>query len=372
MLIIVAGILVVAVLIVAYFSTARLAQFGASPTGERLERVQESSQWDGAKFDCPIPTKMAFSVGEYGSMLSQWFRGNEQRTPTGEIPVVEIATSTFAEKAPEGVQVTWLGHSTLLIEIDGFRVLTDPVWSERCSPFSIIGPTRFFPPPISIDSLPRLDAVIVSHDHFDHLDMEAAQALARTGVNFYVPLGVGAHLDSWGVDSSQIVEFDWWDSLTIGDGGLDLIATPARHFSGRGFRSGTNSTLFTTWVIKTAAHRLFFSGDTGEFPGLAEIGRRYGPFDLTMLKIGAYSELWPDIHLNPEQAVEVHHALGGELLLPIHWGTFNLAYHSWTEPPERLLAAAETDSVAVVTPRPGQSISIASPPPVDFWWRKVD
>jgi len=302
-------------------------------------------------------------------MLSKWFSGTENREPKGPIPIVQLDRNSFATNPEPGVLITWLGHSTVLIEIDSYRILTDPVWSKRCSPSSLIGPTRFHPVPIELDQLPPLDAILISHDHYDHLDKTAICRLAQTGTPILVPLGVGAHLEKWGIDTTRFTEYDWWESDSLADGGLQLIATPTRHFSGRGWPGQTNSTLWMSWVIKTENHRVFFSGDTGEFPGLQQIGEKYGPFDLTCIKIAAYDPMWPDIHLNPEQAVAAHQSLNGGVLLPIHWGTFNLAFHDWNEPPERLLKAAAAENTQVIIPRPGQTVSIAKPPPAEFWWR---
>jgi L-ascorbate metabolism protein UlaG (beta-lactamase superfamily) len=247
-------------------------------------------------------------------------------------------------------------------------VLTDPVWSERASPFRILGPRRFHPPPIPLEGLPELDAVVISHDHYDHLEKASVLALAPTGVRFFMPLGVGAHMEKWGVDPGQIIELDWWDSAGSSSGDIQLVATPARHFSGRGL--SMNKTQWCSFVIMGPKHRVYFSGDTGLFPGFAEIGERYGPFQLTMLKIGAYNESWPDIHLDPEQAVAAHVALRGELLMPIHSGTFNLAFHNWFDPPDRLVAAATESSVQIVVPRPGQMFAPTEPPPLERWWQQ--
>ena len=224
---------------------------------------------------------------------------------------------------------------------------------------------RFHPPPLPVDQLPELDAVVISHGHYDHLDRGAITALSKRGARFVVPLGVGAHLEHWDVAAERIVEFDWWSSVEIG--ALTLVATPARHFSGRA-TSDRNKTLWAGWAMLGPSHRVFYSGDTGMFPGLAEIGRRLGPFDATMLEIGAYNARWADLHLGPEQAVAAHRQLRGKVLIPVHWGTFALGIHGWTEPVERLLVAARREDVAVAVPRPGQSVEPADPPRVGRWW----
>ncbi|HSC87812.1 MAG TPA: MBL fold metallo-hydrolase, partial [Polyangiaceae bacterium] len=281
--------------------------------------------------------------------------------PEAPLPIRARASADFA--SPPELRVTWLGHSTLLIEIDGHRLLTDPVWGERTSPFTHLGPRRFHPPPLPITELPALDAVVISHDHYDHLDLPTIEYLRGTGVRFVVPLGIGSHLESWGVPRERIVERDWWQSIRVG--ALELVSTPARHFSGRG--TSRDGTLWTSWAILGPQHRVYFSGDTAMQPEFEEIGRRLGPFDLTMLESGAYNALWADVHLGPEQAVAAHRMLRGKRMIPVHWGTFNLALHTWMEPPERIRQAAKKVGVDVVVPRPGESVTLDSPNPTPWW-----
>lgn len=259
--------------------------------------------------------------------------------------------------------------SGVLIEIDDYRVLTDPVWATSVSPFSFHGSQRFSAPPVALSELPTLNAVVISHDHYDHLDRAAITFLnGNTAAKFLVPLGVGARLESWGVPAERIVELDWWQEHVLG--GLTFAATPARHFSGRGLFDG-DETLWSSWVIVGPTRRVFFSGDTGMFPGFTEIGRRYGPFDATLIETGGYSALWADVHLGPEQAVQAHQALRGRLMVPIHWGTFSMALHAWTEPVERVLVAAEAAGVTVAVPIPGESLEPNAPANVTRWWPAV-
>jgi L-ascorbate metabolism protein UlaG (beta-lactamase superfamily) len=270
------------------------------------------------------------------------------------------------------LRVTWLGHSSVLLEIDGARILTDPVWSNRISPVAWAGPKRFFAPPLPLDELPELDVVVISHDHYDHLDRDTIEYLAQKGPVFAVPLGVGEYLEQWGVAPSRILEADWWEKFEVGS--LRLTATPARHSSGRSLvRRDKDKTLWSGWAIEGPSHRVYFSGDTSLFPGFREIGSRLGPFDVTLLETGAYDELWPDNHMGPEQAVVAHTMLRGRLLIPIHWGTFDLGYHSWVEPAERTLVAASEVSVPVVIPRPGESVEPGNLPyPASArWWPDI-
>lgn len=348
-----------------------LAAFGARPTGDRLTRVQRSPQYRDGTFRNPVEThKMV--PGALWETLRRQFGGGEQRVPPAPIPVVTRAPADFATPPASGLRVTWFGHATVLIEIDGHRVLVDPVFSERVSPSQRVGPRRFHAPPMPLHIMPRLDAIVLTHDHYDHLDMIAVGTLMRSvtqeRVPFVTALGVGAHLERWGVVASRIIELDWWETTRVG--GLTIAAGSARHFSGRGLTGG-DRTLWASWSIVGPTHRVFHSGDTGPFDGIADNGRRYGPFDLTMIKVGAYGPTWPDIHLTPEQAVRAHTLVGGKVLLPIHWGTFNLAYHAWNEPAERVVAAAEAAGVTLVMPRPGELIEPSAPPPVTPWWRDV-
>ncbi|MBW0016408.1 MAG: MBL fold metallo-hydrolase [Mycobacterium sp.] len=286
--------------------------------------------------------------------------------PPGPIPLA--APQTF-DVRPGQLAVSWLGHSTALLEIDGYRVLTDPVWSDRCSPSDLVGPRRLHPPPVQLEALPAVDAVVISHDHYDHLDIDTVLALVRTQrAPFFVPLGVGAHLRSWGVPEHRIVELDWHQSAKVDE--LAVTCVPARHFSGRFF--SRDNTLWASWAFVGPSHRAYFGGDTGYTKSFTQIGADYGPFDLTLLPIGAYNTGWPDIHMNPEEAVQAHLDVtdsGKGLLVPIHWGTFRLAPHPWAEPVERLLTAAEPSQVNVAVPAPGQRIDPAAPVRFNPWWR---
>jgi len=297
-------------------------------------------------------------------VLFDLFSSGSVSRPAAPVPLADSASSARSD----ALAVTWLGHATALVEIDGYRVLTDPVWGQRCSPSRTVGPQRLHPAPLALADLPELDAVVISHDHYDHLDMGTVRALARTQhAPFVVPLGVGAHLREWGVAPDRIIELDWQQTATIGE--LRLVCTPARHFSGR-FLS-RNNTLWASWAILGREHRAFFGGDTGYARSFAETGSQHGPFDLTLLPIGAYNKSWPDIHMNPEEAVAVHRDLNGEagVMVPIHWATFRLAPHPWAEPAERLLVAAAEAGVQVAIPRPGGLVVPADLAEHEAWWR---
>jgi L-ascorbate metabolism protein UlaG (beta-lactamase superfamily) len=301
--------------------------------------------------------------------LSYWATGSEMRRPTCPLPIASDAAERLRTRVASGLRVTWLGHSTTLIEIDGTTVLTDPVWSERASPSRWAGPRRFHPPPLALASLPHIDAVLISHEHYDHLDMASVEALAARGIAFHVPLGIGPHLRAWGVPRAQIFEHDWWQQAEL-PSGLRLVSTPARHFNGRGV-PGRIGALWTSWSLIGPRHRVFFSGDSGPSRAFSEIARREGPFDLALLEIGQYDFSWGDIHLGPIGALDAHAALGAKLLLPIHWATFQLAYHAWSEPAETLVREARRRGVGVVTPRPGEPIEPTLGRTTSAWWRAL-
>jgi L-ascorbate metabolism protein UlaG (beta-lactamase superfamily) len=341
------------------------AQLGGKVSGARRTRVEASPQFSAGKFRNTVPTSTTVNFATFRRAVAGAVTGARQpRRPHQPVPLV----STPGMDA-RGLHVTWYGHSTAMIEIEGHRVLLDPVWSERCSPSSLAGPRRLHQPPVPLRELPGLDAVVISHDHYDHLDMATIRRLAglQAAVLFVVPLGVGAHLERWGVPGSRVVELDWNESVRVA--GIELIATPARHFSGRGF--SRDETLWASWVIKGPTRRAFYSGDTGYFPGFAQIGEQHGPFDVTLVQIGAYAEAWADIHMVPEDGVATHLDVRGGLMIPVHWATFTLAPHGWSEPVERTWSEAKARGVRLAVPRPGERVGVDNPPDIDAWWQQI-
>lgn len=277
---------------------------------------------------------------------------------------VEVLRPDFAEEAGD-LTATWLGHASVLVELDGLRILTDPVFSARCSPSQRVGPARMHAAPATVADLPPVDVVLISHDHYDHLDMATVVELAerQPQTRFVTAIGVGAHLIAWGIGADRIEQADWWEERTIAVGGTSLTFTccPARHFSGRGLTR--NLTQWSSWVVAGPSHRMFFSGDTGFSERFEEIVTRVGSVDLTLIAVGAYDPMWPEVHVNPEEAIAVHRMLTGDrvrdaVMIPIHWGTFNLARHSWADPIARLLPTAEANASTVVVPPPGGAVDL--------------
>jgi len=320
---------------------------------------------NGKKFLNPIPTDLG-SISKFIPILKEIINNKAENIPATPLGPFNTDLRIYRTPPQSGLRVTWVGHSSLLIEIDGKTILTDPVWSNRVSFLSFIGPKRFFQPPIALHHLPPLDAVIVSHDHFDHLDLATINLLSGQNIPFYCPLGVGHYLNQSGIESPFIHELDWGDSIMLGID-CQLTATPARHFSGRGI-FGRNETLWASFVIKGPAHNIFFGADSGWFPGFQRIGEQFGPFDLTMLEIGAYGKYWPDIHMGPDKATNAHIALQGKLMMPIHWGTFSLAPHAWYEPIERLEQYARQKNIALFVPEPGKPEEVRAHN--SEWWKK--
>jgi L-ascorbate metabolism protein UlaG (beta-lactamase superfamily) len=333
--------------------------------------MQASPRWTGDGFRNVHPVMPGLrDPNATMPSLSDFLCGGNRRVPSKPLPASD-PKETWSRQPGSGLRVTWLGHSTVLLEIDGLRVLTDPVWGPRASPTRLAGPKRFQPVPVALRALPPLDLVVVSHDHYDHLDYSTIRELARVDVPFVTSLGVGAHLEAFGVPAHRIAELDWWESYTLPRADLTVTAAPSQHFSGRGLKD-RNANLWSSLVVRSPRHAVFFSGDTGLTSEYTVIGERLGPFDLVMLEVGAFHPAWGDIHLGPMNALEAHTLLGGGTFLPVHWGTFSLAMHAWDEPVETLFEMAPKRGVQLLMPRLGEPVEPRHAGSVTPWWRTVD
>ena len=340
---------------------AGLASLGGKVKDARLERIQSAAHFNGSRFANPIDTP---AVTPGVGLMWEYVAGGSERVPTEQFPIEFPDPSTLRTGQGETLRTTWLGHSTVLLEIDGRLILTDPVFGPRASPVSWMGPKRFHEVPIEPEQLPDLDVIIVSHDHYDHLDFPAISRLAHRETTWVTSLGVGAHLECWGVPEERIVELDWWEETEVN--GIQLVATPSRHFAGRGPGSSA-ATFWSSWAIRGPRHSVWFSGDTGEWDeGFAEIGERFGGFDLSLVEIGAWHPAWGNIHLGPQNALRVHQQVRAKTMMPVHWGTFNLAMHAWDQPICHLMELAEQNDVQLLSPMMGQTVHRESGV-TDYW-----
>ncbi len=370
MLVIISIILLIVVSVIIFFRT--VPQIGGKASGDRLERMQSAPNFNDGKFQNTVETNMDMSFKDVRRTLAHYlFADKTYKNPQETIQVKPFDAQAFAQVPDDSIAFTWFGHSTILMRINGVTILADPVLEgKRASMFSFMGPERFdYSNHISVDQLPAIDVVILSHDHYDHLDYPTIKALKEKVNRFYLPLGVGAHFEAWGVPAEHITELNWWDEIELN--GLKLAFTPTRHFSGRGF-GDRFKTLWGSWVIIGNNKRLYFSGDSGYFPGFKEIGERYGPFDLTFMECGAYNEGWSEIHMFPEETAQAHLDVKGKLLMPIHWGKFDLSLHPWKESVDRLNAKAKEENITLFTPEIGQMVSLSDSSDLDPWWQELD
>ncbi len=342
------------------------APFGKLPSGKRLDRIKQSPNYRDGSFQNIYKTEMMAEGVSYPKMMLEFFGKGVDREPTTILPSIKIDLKAIKETEPI---IIWFGHSSYLIKTDGKNILVDPVFSERASPFQFMGSKNYaIKSPYTIADFPDIDMVVISHDHYDHLDYNSILKLKSKTKLFCVGLGVGSHLENWGVDSTKIREFDWWESEEVFPG-FELISTPARHFSGRGFTR--NQTLWSSYVLKTPSKKIFIGGDSGFDASFKTIGDKYGPFDLSILECGQYDKQWPFIHMMPEETAQAAVDLNGNVLLPVHWAKFTLGLHPWKEPAERVTTAAEKLNLMVTTPLIGEVVELNKPFPTNMWWADV-
>lgn len=348
---------------------ARVARvLGGVAQGVRRARMQRSRQWSGATFANVQKTRL-MQIDQLWAGTAAWWRSRNTQRPPAPLPMIKDTAARLAGAPSSSLRLTWLGHSSVLLELDGVRLLTDPVFGPRASPSTLVGPLRFHEPPIALAELAFVDAILISHDHYDHLDLPTIRAIAADPrfdhVRFITALGVGAHLEAWGIAATRIEELDWWEHARVGT--LQITAGPAQHFSGRG-GGDRDGTLWASFFVQGSAS-VFFSGDTGLSPHFGEIRQRLGAPDVAMLEVGAFHESWGDIHLGPDNARIAFRDLGASALLPVHWGTFALGAHAWDEPGEVLYVGAAREGLPLLTPMLGEPIEPSRAPHTDTWWR---
>jgi L-ascorbate metabolism protein UlaG (beta-lactamase superfamily) len=368
-------------LVYLHLSMAILQALGKNPSGQRLKKVQSSPNYTGGAFQNPEPTEMLIEGASWMSMMKEY--RNKPRTTAPPCPIPSVRTDLFAISAGTPM-VVWFGHSSYLLKIEGKVLLVDPVFSGHASPFSWFG--KSFPGTdiYGVNDFPEIDIMLLTHDHYDHLDYRTIRQFAAKTSHFYTSAGVGSHLEYWGIGADRITELDWWESVTIGKEGqpeqsgegsaespgeenaFRLTATPARHFSGRTFKR--NQTLWSSFVLQTKDHSLFLGGDSGYGAHFKSIGDRYGPFDLAVLECGQYGRNWPYIHMFPEQTVEAALDLRVKMLLPVHWCKFVLSVHDWNDPICRVVRAAGDKGLPLATPRIGEPFQIGAAPAHRVWW----
>jgi len=363
MLIGIIGIILLLVIIVVLFINIS-PQFGGKPTKESLTKREKSPNYNGDGTFKNLELTLA-STGMKLSTIPKFFTNGDNKVPEHQLSLKKLP-KTYFDNEPKQPRITWFGHSALFVEMEGINIFIDPMLGEVPAPHPLLGNARFNKElPIAIEALPEIDLVLISHDHYDHLDYESIQKLHSKVKQFYVPLGIKSHLTEWGVDASKITEFDWWESKNLN--GIEFVSTPARHFSGRGFTR--NNTLWSSWVLKSDNNSIYFSGDSGYGKHFKEIGEKYGPFDFAMMECGQYNEQWAHIHMTPEETVLASIDVKANLIMPIHWGAFKLALHEWNDPIIRVTKKAKELNVRVSTPKLGEAIVLDGEAyPSSKWW----
>jgi L-ascorbate metabolism protein UlaG (beta-lactamase superfamily) len=364
------GSLVVLIVVAGVLFLNFSPEFGGKASDEQLEQYAKSANFKIDKFVNKEEVKLSFTAGQYVEMIFKFFGTQPNAVPDKSIPVISFDSTEIAVYDSDIPRLIWFGHSAFLLQISGKNILIDPMFGDVPAPHPWLGKSRFSKSlPIEIEKLPYIDVVILSHDHYDHLDYGSINRLASKVKQFYTPLGVGNHLTAWGIDANKVKELDWWDKVNLGE--FTFVCTPAQHFSGRGI-SDNAATLWASWVIKSENHSIFFSGDSGYNTHFKEIGEKYGPFDIAMIECGQYNEQWKQIHMMPEETVLTGIDLKAELIMPIHWAAFKLAFHTWTDPIERVTKKAKEMNLPITTPMIGEPIILDKQKafPNSEWWTR--
>ncbi|MBE7173527.1 MAG: MBL fold metallo-hydrolase [Williamsia sp.] len=336
--------------------------FGKTPSGKRLARIMQSPNYKNGSFQNIEPTEVLREGASYMRMLRNFFNRPVTVKPPAALHPVK---TDLRQPAGERPLVTWFGHSSYFIRSKNFNILVDPVFSGHASPVSFFGAAFKGTDAYTPEDFPSIDVLLITHDHYDHLDYSTILRLAPMVKQFVTSLGVGAHLEYWGIDAARITELDWWENKTLAPG-INITATPARHFSGRMFVR--NKTLWSSFVLQLPGYRLFLGGDSGYDAQFKQTGKTHGPFDLAILECGQYGDDWPSIHMKPEETVQAAQDLQARVLMPVHWGKFVLALHPWNEPVKRVVAAAEKAGLPVTTLQIGETYGVGDAVRMERWW----
>lgn len=344
--------------------------FGGKLSEDNLKkRYATSSQFNGKDFANAQEIDMGFSLEAIWTLMGEYFRSREIAKPPSDLPTHAITDEVLESVQPE-TEFIWIGHSSFLVRMDSLNILIDPMFSEVPAPANFLGGSRFTKEiPFTLDRLDRVDVVLISHDHYDHLDYPSIQALSQKTKHFLVPLGIGAHLERWGVAKEKIQELDWWEEYRFQE--IQFAFTPAQHFSGRALNDRFH-TLWGSWVIAGPKDRIFFSGDSGYAPHFKDIGEQYGPFDIAFMEAGQYNKRWPDVHMFPDQSYQAGLDVRAKAMMPIHWGAFSLSTHSWKEPAVKLWSKAKNSEITVVIPEIGERVQLSNLPEVSAWWETLE
>ncbi len=345
-------------------------EFGGKHDASDVARYESSGHYNDGKFENNIPTDMDMGFKDMMSTMAEFIKGGKDRKPDHLLPQLAVDSASIADYSGP-TRLIWFGHSSFLLQMDGKNILIDPMLGPVPAPHPMLGGNRFnLDLPIAIEKLPKIDAIIISHDHYDHLDYGSIQKLKSKTDQYFLPLGVGAHFAAWGIEASKIHELDWWDEIAFDQ--MTLVFAPSRHFSGRGL-GDRFSTLWGSWIIKGSKDNIYFSGDSGYGPHFKTIGEKYGPFDFAMMECGQYNEKWANIHMMPEETAQAGLDVNAKVVMPIHWGAFTLSLHTWTDPVERISKKASELGLSLRIPEIGEPIIVGKElPAIKEWWASKD